>query len=123
MLANQFAGAQGLAADFDPKGVNATAYAGRTDRDIRVAVINKDAALDMQLQINPGMKFRLAGLWRLSAPGLDATESVDLAGREVASDSSWLPGVSVLRPGAHGFLKVDVPHASGLLAFFQATRI
>jgi hypothetical protein len=118
LLANQFAGTTPVAADFDPKGVNATAYAARTDTGIRVAVLNKDAARDLRVTIDPQAKAGLARVWRLSAPALDATEGVTLAGRAIMSDGSWSPQEEVLRPDARGRFTVNVGHASGALVFF-----
>ena len=117
MFANQFAGGVSIALDFDPKGVNATAYAAETDADIRVAIVNKDAARDMRVVLSPGFRTRIARVWRLSASALEATEGVTLAGQPIGSDGSWSPQEEVLQADAEGLLALDVRRASGALIF------
>jgi hypothetical protein len=67
-FANYFAGTTMFAVDFDPKGLNATAYAAkRKDGKILLAVINKDPKQTLQL---PAMT-ALVVVEKLSAPSLD----------------------------------------------------
>jgi hypothetical protein len=117
VFANQFAGAEFVAVDFDPKEVNATAYAARTHGDIRVAILNKDAARDLRVVLHPGVRTPQARVWRLAAPALDATEGVTLAGQPIASDGSWSPHEELIRPAASGTFPIDIPHASATLLF------
>jgi hypothetical protein len=119
MFANQFAGAQSVAVDFDPKSVNATAYAAKTDADIRVAIVNKDAARDLRVVLYPGFRTPIARGWRLSAPALEATEGIALAGRLIGPDGSWSPQEEVLQADARGRLTLDVGRASGALVFLS----
>ncbi len=118
VLANQFAGAESLGVDFDPRGVNATAYAARTDGGIRVAILNKDASRDLRVVLYPGFRTESARVWRLTAAALDATEGVTLAGRAIRSDGSWSPQEETLRPDAGGLVPIDVARASGALVSF-----
>jgi hypothetical protein len=117
LLASQFAGAVSIAVDFNPKGVNATAYAAKTEGDVRVAILNKDAASDLRVVLYPGVRTRIARVWRLSAPALDATDGVTLAGSPIGADGSWSPREEVLRPNAEGLIPIDVGRASGALVF------
>jgi hypothetical protein len=68
-FAQRFAGSTLIDLDFDPGEVNATAYAARSkDGSTLIAVINKDAAEDLELVL-PG--YRIAE--RLTAEGLTST--------------------------------------------------
>jgi hypothetical protein len=68
-FAQQFAGATLIDLDFDPGDVNATAYAARfKDGHTLIAIINKDAAEDLEIVI-PG--YRISQ--RLTAEGLTST--------------------------------------------------
>jgi len=85
-FAGRFAGAQMVPVDFEPGAVNATAYAARlADGSTLLAVINKDAALDLQLgriEVGLGPAPEFSALFRaelvLSAPSLSST-SAELA--------------------------------------------
>ena len=118
MLADQFGGTVPVAADFDAQSVNATAYAATTKGDLRVAILNKDPARDLRVKIDAGVQPRPARVWRLSAPALDATDGVTLAGTAVGTSGAWKPVEEELRPGSHGLFILDVPRASGALVFF-----
>ncbi len=91
MLGHQFGGTTAVAAEFDAQSVNATAYAATTKGDLRVAIINKDAAHDLRVKIDPGWPPKPAWVWRLSALALDATTGVTLAGKDVGTAGSWKP--------------------------------
>ena len=68
-FAQQFAGATLVKVEFDPGEVNATAYAAQSaDGSILVAVINKDAAQDLDLALSG---YRIAE--RLTAESLTST--------------------------------------------------
>lgn len=70
-FAGHFAGARMVPVDFDPGGVNATAYAAKTaDGGMLVAVINKDATQPLAVDLK-GYRAVLA----LTAPALDATHA------------------------------------------------
>ena len=69
-----------------------TAYAVRSnDGNLQVTVINKDAALDAALTVDPGRLFRAGTALRLTAPALNSTMGVTLGGASVAADGSWIP--------------------------------
>ena len=116
MLANQLAGCKAMHAECDWRGVNATAYAAHGADGVRVAVFNKDATTPVQLTIRGDLHSRSAKVWRLRGPGLDATESVSLAGASVASHARWTPHAEAaqVRDGA---TQISVPAGSAALLF------
>jgi hypothetical protein len=118
LFADQFGGTVPLAADFDAASVNATAYAASTKSDMRVAILNKDDARDLRVKIDPGPMSRPARVWRLTAPALDATGDVTLAGHAIGSGGGWTPLEEGLRPGKNGSFTLNVPRASAALVFF-----
>jgi len=144
MLANHFAGADIIANDLDPQGANAVAYAANTSDGITVAVLNKDAAHDLQVEVSidrtapgtlaapgPQTHMKHARIWRLSGSALDATSGVTLGGAQVAADGTWsatkeervaLGGKPLIRDLPHASSEsfiLDVPHASGALVFLS----
>lgn len=71
MFAQRFAGATMIPVDFDPGGVNATAYAAKhPGGHVLIAVINKDATQELALDL-PGWH----ALERMAGPALDAHEA------------------------------------------------
>ncbi|WP_201314801.1 glycosyl hydrolase family 79 C-terminal domain-containing protein [Dyella sp. EPa41] len=113
-LAQQFAGAQMVAADLDAAGVNLTAYAAMRGHALLIALINKDAGRDATVSLN-GLRARGEGrLMRLRAPALDSRsglvfeEGADAAhaGREVTVDARGRCSV-VLPRGSAALLRLD----------------
>lgn len=87
-FAGLFAGSTMLPVDFNPGGVNATAYAGRRpDGTMLLAIINKDATQDLAIRL-PGLDMmpHLMPRETLTAPALDARE----ASLDASSQSSLL---------------------------------
>jgi hypothetical protein len=92
-----FAGATMMAADFEPGGVNATAYAAKLpDGKTLIAVINKDATQAIEINVGGLSK---GVLYRLTAPSLTSHEA-------------HLTG-----PGGGGLEKVSASGAAGSLAW------
>ncbi|HEX8811304.1 MAG TPA: glycosyl hydrolase family 79 C-terminal domain-containing protein [Terracidiphilus sp.] len=119
MMANQLAGGTLLDADLSASGVNATAYAARIAKTIKVAIFNKDATQPLDLDIQSPSRIRSASAWRLEAPALGATEGVTLAGSEVDPQARWSPRTTE-RPEAHGSsAQIHVPAASGALVLLE----
>jgi hypothetical protein len=117
MLANQLAGAQSRGVKLSAAGVNAAAFAGEKEGQLRVAVFNKDEAKDLTLRM-PG-DFKQAKVWRLAAPALDATADVTLAGAAVSGDESWSPDrIETPRVTSDG-ISLELPRASGALVFIE----
>lgn len=72
LFAQRFAGATMMPVDFDPGEVNATAYAAKlADGHELIAVINKDAKQDIELDLKGGWRVTE----RLTGPALDANEA------------------------------------------------
>jgi hypothetical protein len=92
MAVEQFAGSTLVEANLEAPDVNARAYAARTGRGWRIALVNKDLKRDLAVQVSIPGKVGQAHVWRLTGPAIDATEHVTLAGAEVAAtDADWSP--------------------------------
>src|SRR5262245_29625556 len=112
LLANQLAGTRLHEVSLTAQGVNATAYAGKAEDELRVAVFNKDDARDLHLSLKAPTAIKRAQVWRLTAPRFDSTSGVTLAGSEVSSDGSWSPmKVETPRTASNG-LVLELPKAS-----------
>jgi hypothetical protein len=122
MLAERLAGATMVACDFDTAGANATAYAARTGRELRLVLINKEATRDIRVQIDlTGEADRRGPVWRLKAPGLDAREKVTFAGSPVGhGNAAWRPRDTEVGQAQRGALVLTVPRASALAWTGQA---
>jgi len=120
MLAEQFAGTSMVATTFDSGAVNAAAYAAKAPDGMRIALINKDAVLDLDADIAPATNARRASVWRLEGPGLDATSGVTLGGAEVEHGTArWSPKKVETVAMQAGRLSIAVPHASAALLFVE----
>jgi hypothetical protein len=117
MAVEAFAGAKLAKTEFDTQGANATAYAGVKDNLWRVALINKDAHRDLKVNLALPAKSRLAQVWRLTGPSLEAIDGVALAGAQVAADDAhWQPRAESLR-AASDRLSFHLPRASAAVLF------
>lgn len=121
LLANQFAGStmmqvDGLQADGEIAGANATAYASRHQSGFKIALFNKDAlkAVDVSVRL-PGDLHKATG-WRLQAPTLDATEGVTLAGADIRA-GAWRPRVVEPVVVKGGIARIRIPASSAALMF------
>ncbi|MDR3775042.1 MAG: glycosyl hydrolase family 79 C-terminal domain-containing protein, partial [Terracidiphilus sp.] len=115
MLANQFAGATMMWVEGKIEG--ATAYAARLASGFKVAIFNKDAvkAVDVSLRM-PAVMHR-ATSWGLTAPALDSTEGVTLAGAEVR-EGAWSPRVVEPVAVKNGVARIRIPAGSAVLVHF-----
>ena len=117
MLGQSFAGTTLLASDFDAQGAQAQACAGRAAGGWRVALINKDAARDLDVVVDLGRAARGGRVWRLTGPSLEATSGVSLAGGEVTrGDARWAPERQERLAGGRA-LALRLPRASAALLF------
>ncbi|MGO8673046.1 MAG: glycosyl hydrolase family protein [Capsulimonadaceae bacterium] len=118
LLVRHMLGGELLETTLDDQGLNVTAYAVRHDRELRIALFNKEQQQPATVSIAPGRRHGSATLWRLSAPAVDSTTGVTLAGAAVAADASWAPAVvETLHSDHDGTIRVDLPAASGALVF------
>jgi len=70
-------GEERVGVDFEAGDVNLSAYAALMgDQNLVVTIINKDRERDAQVRIDTDGRYRVAGVKRLTAPGLDAKEGV-----------------------------------------------
>jgi hypothetical protein len=114
----QFAGGTLVATDLDLAGVNARAYAARCDGEWRIALVNKDLERDVVIDIEVPDGLENASLWRLSAPAIDATDQITLAGAQVAGAEARWTARDVERLQVHdGVLSLQLPRGSGVIAF------
>jgi hypothetical protein len=119
LLANQFAGGTPLDVEGNLQGVNATAYAAKTDHGLKVAVFNKDELKTIELSISAPRKVRAATAWRMRAPQLDSTEGVTLAGAEIHAHAQWSPKVVEPVEVRNGIARIRIPAASAALLFLS----
>lgn len=118
MLTNAFAGSSLLRTELKCDA-NATAYAAKAQDGYRVALFNKDVRREISVAIRGPYAIRKANVWRLSAPALDSTEGVTLAGAAIAPYGHWAP--KVVEPVAvkDGVARLRVPAASAVLVFLN----
>ena len=119
LLGEQFAGSKMIEAQIDAAGVNATAYAAKTNSDLRIAVLNKDQQQAAQVVVNTGAATRKATVWRLTAASVDSKTGVQLAGAEVGSGGDWSPTEEEALVEKHGRYTMDLPAASAALLFLR----
>jgi hypothetical protein len=91
VLANQFAGGKFLHTDADMRTVNATAYAVRFRKSMKIAIFNKDSRKSIEISIRAPRTIKRARAWRLEAPALDATDGISLAGAAILAHGQWQP--------------------------------
>jgi len=118
-LANQFAGMQFKSSTLSGTGMDATAYAAEKDGEVRLAVFNKDSGRDLKLAVGAPAGIKQARIWRLTAPGLDSTAGVTLAGSEVSGDATWKPAEVETAAVLEGKVAIEVPRDSAVLAFLN----
>jgi hypothetical protein len=119
LLANQFAGSSVVASDLNANGINATAYAARTNNTLRVALFNKSKDQDLNLQLQTRSIYNDPKVWRLSAPALDATSGVSLAGAQISPRAQWSPISSEKPRGVPQGYWLDLPRASAALVILD----
>jgi hypothetical protein len=119
MMANQLAGGTLLDANLSANGINATAYAARAGKTIKIAIFNKDASQPLDLAIQSPQRIRSASTWRLTAPALDATEGVTLAGSEVDPQAHWTPRSTEHLEARGTSSQIHIPAASGALVLLE----
>jgi hypothetical protein len=89
-LANQFADTNTHNVTLKNIGaVNATAYAGEKDGQLRLAIFNKDESHELRLALRTPPEYKQAKVWRLTASALDSTSGVTLAGAEMSATGTW----------------------------------
>ncbi len=119
LLATQFAGTALLSADLATQGLNATAYVAEGSGDLRIAVFNKEDQTPVRLEVKPSHDPHEASLWRLTAPALESTGEVTLAGAEVGRAGAWAPARAEASAVQRGRVLIDVPPASASLLFIR----
>jgi hypothetical protein len=118
-MANQLAGLKSRPVNLTTSGVNATAYAGEKDGELRIALFNKDDAKDLKLNLRAPAGMAKAKVWRLTAPALDSTSGVTLAAAEITPAATWSPAKIETPAIADGTVTLDLPHASAALVFLE----
>jgi hypothetical protein len=119
LLANQFAGARLLSSSLQTAGVNATAYAAKTQATLRIAVFNKSDSQDLRLKIQTASSHKHTAVWRLIAPTLDATSAPTFAGSEIGPHAQWSPThVEALQSTPQGQM-LELPRSSAALVFLD----
>jgi hypothetical protein len=98
---------------------NLDAYAGVLKGETRVALINRDLNIPTRVAVQTGSSAASATIWRLTAPAVDSTRGVRLAGSEVGNDGAWSASAVEQVPVLSGTFTVDMPAASALVAFVK----
>jgi hypothetical protein len=117
LLASQLVGGTLLDTEFETDGLNLTAYGTAIGGRPRIAIFNKESSKSATIRISIGPTITKARVWRLTAPSLDSTRGVTLAGIEVAQDGAWEPRHSETVEGEHGRFFLSLPAASAALVF------
>jgi hypothetical protein len=118
--ANQLAGSNTRTVSLkNTGGADVTAYAGEKDGQLLVAIFNKDETHDAKILLKPVEGYQHAELWRLTAPALDATSDVRLAGSELTSSGSWKPEKVEAPASNNDGTLVEFPHASAGLVLLK----
>jgi hypothetical protein len=115
LMANQLAGATLIECGLEASGANASAHAAKTRDGVRVALFNKDASHDLQVEMPWHNATSRARVWRLTSPALDATAGVRLAGAEIHAGSVWRPGEEETLKLESDRFRLNLPRASGAL--------
>ena len=119
-LANQFAGTNTHTVTLkNTGGVNATAYAGEKDGQLRLAIFNKDESRDLQLALQIPPEYKQAKVWRLTAQALDATSGVTLAGTEMSTAGTWSPSKTETLHVTMDGTMLEMPRASAALVLLD----
>lgn len=119
LVAEQFAGATMVETRVDTQSLNVTAYAAKTHSEMRVALFNKDERQTVRARLESGTPAPQAKLWRLTAPAIDSTAGVRLAGAEVNSDGGWDAAREETIAGDDGMFTVGLPAASAAILFLN----
>lgn len=102
-----------VAVDCDAAGANITAYAVAGEgRSLSVTIINKEPLLDASVSLAVFGKTGAARVFRLSAPSLEARNSVTFGGSAVTSDGRWNFEPAELVPISEGGGTIRVPAGS-----------
>jgi len=85
------------------------------DGTLRVCLINQNIMRDHRVAVDPGRKFTVASMLRLSGPAIDATVGVTLGGASVDEFGGWAPPMhEEVQLTGHEII-VHVPAASAAL--------
>jgi hypothetical protein len=101
-------------------GINARAYAAKVGAGWRVAILNKDLRRDVDVELVIPAGSRHGKVWRLTAPAVNATEHVTLAGAEVSTNGAeWSPRRVEKITTRSGTATIALPHASAVVVFLE----
>lgn len=97
----------------DAAGANLSAYAVlAADRSLFVTIINKEAALDVSVNLVLPRNVDNGRVLRLTAPSLQATAGVSFGGSAVSADGEWRPTSSESVMARNGRATIGVPAGS-----------
>lgn len=104
--------------------VNLTAYATRDPGgSLWLTIVNKDLSKDANAEISITPGYRVANAFRLTAPSVESTEAVMLAGTQVTAEGRWTPGTPESVAMGDGTARLEVPHCSAALVRISAADI
>ncbi len=103
-------------AHLDPSAPHASAWAAQMpDGSVRLVLINKDPQLPLRFSLASETPARL---WRLQAPGLEATSGVTLAGAGIQPGKAWQPLHEDTLASQQGEVQLELQPASAAALFF-----
>jgi hypothetical protein len=82
---------------------------------LRVCLINRNVARDDRVAIDPGRKFTVASMLRLTGRAIDATAGVTLGGVSVDDFGRWAPVLNEKKYLTGREILIDMPAASAAL--------
>jgi hypothetical protein len=89
------------------------------DGSVAVAIINREQAKDVTVQLDASRYFKEGRLLRLEAPSLSATSGVTLGGAPVSPDGSWKPASNQTLSREDRFFLIHVPASSAAVVNLQ----
>lgn len=96
--------------------INLSAYATRNGRrELWVTIVNKDRTHDAMIETTKLDGYASIEVFRLSAPSVESTDHVTLAGAEVSGKGKWSAGRPEKCSVKDGLISLRVPHASAAL--------
>jgi hypothetical protein len=108
-----------LAVDCQANGTNIAAHAVKNDKEICVALINKDHHQDAEVAIATGGTVRVSSIMGLSADSVTAADGITLAGATVGRDGRWGGRPLHIRGAPDDATRLHVPAASATMVWLE----
>lgn len=116
----QAAQGERLALDYDPSGINLSAYATAHSGRAALTLINKDRSQSANVRLTTAASHRKAGILRLTAPSLESKGEIRLGKTAVAPNGSWRPEANETAKLSNGEHVLQIPAGSAAIVFLEA---